>query len=321
MRGEKIPAMIINTTQLNKAFNSSKKPDEVLISNYVEEDLSGWFIIDGLRYIYDPTEAKHGSVWKTEIKCIRREWPISGKSVYKEPKDKETEVVATIDPSTNNAVTDNTPEENVVDTSTNTESVPETSSEKPTTLENVSTMGLEDYMDELWDAITSDAYIARDAKLVQAKWWAVDENGQKTYGYPYIKNGGMYKVMDERGQIRYINTDTWEHFFGQAINVSYAQGPGTLMKDIIQVDWVLDVMYENGLSAYEEKWQSGSIEAKTLHFGTSTIRQKEFWNFVFNIRPECKNWYSDYLAHNYHSKLPDKTHEDIDESTLNQNKS
>lgn len=340
MRGEKIPAMIVNMSAINQIMQSPQNPSEIKLSNYLEEDMSGWFIIDGIRYIYEPNTAESGSPWKTEVKCIRREWPISGESVCKiEETEKKDEVAIVVDPSNGTEITSQ--QEEPATEQPEAESV----SEEPEDDGNVTTAGLKSPLKMLWSQIN------KKAKLIQGRWYAVDENGKKVQGHPYITNGNLYKVMNEKGEIIYVHTTNWEHYYGLAMNISYEGGMEQFMKDIIDnnimgadistgrgLGWgVLLTLYLWGISAYEETYKSGTIESKTIHITLVPTKQKEFWqtleliaeNTYENQSEESKEFwkyydecFTSYLTKNdiQYSKVPDKTRQDIDESTLNQNK-
>ena len=79
MRGEKIPALIIDTDRAGQILDLSK---ENIVKNLIYENMSGWFIIDSIRWVFSADQpAKYGTNWRTWVRLIRREWPISGKSI------------------------------------------------------------------------------------------------------------------------------------------------------------------------------------------------------------------------------------------------
>ena len=60
-----------------------------LISSYIYEAESGWYIIDGIEWVYDPALAEYdptGTCWRTNVKITRREWPVPG---YKQVAEEE----------------------------------------------------------------------------------------------------------------------------------------------------------------------------------------------------------------------------------------
>ena len=80
MRGEKIPSLIVNHDKVNIAM--SAHADDIIRQGLLEE-FSGWFIIDGIKYIYAAnSRTAQGTRWKTELKLVRREWPIPVESSY-----------------------------------------------------------------------------------------------------------------------------------------------------------------------------------------------------------------------------------------------
>jgi hypothetical protein len=76
MRGEKIPCMIVDLDKINNLENLD---DSKLVTSLIYETYSGWFIIDSIRYVFDVNNSnEYGTQWRTYVKLIRREWPISG---------------------------------------------------------------------------------------------------------------------------------------------------------------------------------------------------------------------------------------------------
>ena len=91
LRGEKIPmilmdinrAMSVITNKLPEDYDGSDpKQGQDILNTYIYEAESGWFIIDGIEWVYDPgVEEQTGTYWRTNVKLTRREWPVPG---YKE---------------------------------------------------------------------------------------------------------------------------------------------------------------------------------------------------------------------------------------------
>lgn len=92
LRGEKMPmilldinrAMAIITNKLSDKEYDGTDPmqGQELLNTYIYEAESGWFIIDGIEWVYDPgVEEQTGTYWRTNVKLTRREWPVPG---YKE---------------------------------------------------------------------------------------------------------------------------------------------------------------------------------------------------------------------------------------------
>lgn len=80
MRGEKIPVVIVDHDKLNSAVRAGNYTmSDVEYSMY--EMASGWYIIDGIKWQWSPRGNSNGTTWwTTEVKLVRREWPIPGKS-------------------------------------------------------------------------------------------------------------------------------------------------------------------------------------------------------------------------------------------------
>lgn len=80
MRGEKIPVMIVDNDKLNSSLRAGNYTmSDIEYSMY--EMASGWYIIDGIKWNWTPKSNSNGTTfWSTEVKLVRREWPIPGKS-------------------------------------------------------------------------------------------------------------------------------------------------------------------------------------------------------------------------------------------------
>lgn len=80
MRGEKIPVVIVDHDKLNSAVRAGNYTmSDVEYSMY--EMASGWYIIDGIKWQWSPRGNSNGTTWwSTDVKLVRREWPIPGKS-------------------------------------------------------------------------------------------------------------------------------------------------------------------------------------------------------------------------------------------------
>ena len=60
-------------------------------------------------------------------------------------------------------------------------------------------------------------------------------------------------------------------------------------------------MYKNGISAYKETWAKDGVAIETLHLGTNTSEQSNFWYTLFNKHPEKKDMYIAYFEWNVHN--------------------
>lgn len=96
VRGEKIPVLLADIdkatsllhgssyTQYNQIGDSSTNNlmDRETLSNLIFEAESGWYIIDGIEWVYDPRSPNTmGTFWRTNVKLTRREWPIPNKTL------------------------------------------------------------------------------------------------------------------------------------------------------------------------------------------------------------------------------------------------
>ena len=86
VRGEKMPMMLMDLNKVDSALRSGTSKTQV--QQLIYEAESGWFIIDGIEWIYDPSEDSTGTCWRTKVNLTRREWPIPGKDNTLTPKDK-----------------------------------------------------------------------------------------------------------------------------------------------------------------------------------------------------------------------------------------
>jgi hypothetical protein len=225
MRGEKIPCMIVD---LDKANNLENLSDEKLVTSLIYETFSGWFIIDGIRYVFDVNNSdKYGTQWRTYVKLIRREWPISGKSIC---PDANTDTSNSTEVTIENNVSSGSSVESTVseDTTTDTDaSSAETTTESSTTTEEdipedgVPTTGLKDELIKMYDQLKN---VFPDLKLVRGRYYAVDQstgNVIDDYCLPsYATSGGLYIVANENKQIKEVDCEFAHRFYGMCFNVT-----------------------------------------------------------------------------------------------------
>lgn len=96
VRGEKIPVLLAdidkmtsyvygnNYSSYNQIGDASagNLMDRETLSNILYEAESGWYIIDGIEWVYDPLSPNTmGTFWHTNVKLTRREWPIPNKTL------------------------------------------------------------------------------------------------------------------------------------------------------------------------------------------------------------------------------------------------
>ena len=96
VRGEKIPVLLADIDKAisllysnnYSAYNqigdvsSGALVNRETLSNIIYEAESGWYIIDGIEWVYDPRSPNTmGTFWRTNVKLTRREWPIPNKTL------------------------------------------------------------------------------------------------------------------------------------------------------------------------------------------------------------------------------------------------
>ena len=77
VRGEKLPMMLMDLNKVDSALRSGST--RTMVQDVLYEAESGWYIIDGIEWVYDPSNDNTGSFWRTNVNLTRREWPIPGK--------------------------------------------------------------------------------------------------------------------------------------------------------------------------------------------------------------------------------------------------
>ena len=102
VRGEKIPVLLADIDKAhsllygNNADNFQQAGEDgkmvtinrETLSNIIYEAESGWYIIDGIEWVYDGhTTNTMGTNWCTNLKLTRREWPIPNKTVINSADD------------------------------------------------------------------------------------------------------------------------------------------------------------------------------------------------------------------------------------------
>lgn len=296
MRGEKIPAMMVDTDKAGQALDLSQAN---IVKNLIYENASGWFIIDSIRWVFSSEQpAKYGTNWRTYVRLIRREWPISGKSICPTAtENSSTGVEIKNDVSSGNTV--ESTETPSIDPSTG---LPETTPEEPsntgTGTEAVPTTGLSEPVMAVWNVIKT---VFPDTTLVRGRWYAADENKQKyaMEGSPFIVTpAGNYCVLDENMKYQEINTEYIQRFYGNALNIKYGGGSAQdLVYKIMDSREVLDVAYKYGVAITYVSWNpidSSKDTVQVMSAFKSGLRS--FWNLVFAKHPDWKQYYSSYFS-------------------------
>ena len=103
MRGEKIPMLILDNDKLfalKNTLTTDTSRDAFSLANVIYEMASGWYVIDGLMWKWERDDTLHGSTyWKTQMKLVRREWPIAGRAAVS-MLDTDNQVAASTDVNT-----------------------------------------------------------------------------------------------------------------------------------------------------------------------------------------------------------------------------
>ena len=78
VRGEKMPIVLMDLNKAEQAIRTSQARTKIEECMYEAE--SGWYIIDGIEWVFDPdNDQGQGTNWRTNVKLVRREWPIPSK--------------------------------------------------------------------------------------------------------------------------------------------------------------------------------------------------------------------------------------------------
>ncbi len=369
LRGEKIPIILIDINKADAAIRT--EGENYVLTEFLYEAESGWYIIDGIEWVYDPmySDEGTGTCWRTNVKITRREWPIPGRALLNQPpKNQNIEVTINVgngetrvlaykdaiqqgykpeDMIFSGGELDNVDviykKDTTVVTDQDESGVIYSGVDKSETVKvedfdidlldqyiikadvvpgtEIPLTGLKDYMKELYKLINEAS--DKKIKLVSARRWAVDEQGKKVDGNAFIKKGGYYKCMNAIGQTLYFKSNNSRHLYGEAFDIINVDIDFTeLMTNVIMRNKdILSLMLENGISAYIEQAKDDTgTTTKHYHFGTDTIKQKEFWASVKAILgsdkiPGTLVSFSNYMK--YNRQQAEFTRYDLDESLIN----
>lgn len=295
MRGEKIPALMVDTDKAGQMLNLNQ---ESIVKNLIYENASGWFIIDSIRWVFSPEQpAKYGTNWRTYVRLIRREWPISGRSICPNASEDKSSTGVEIK---NDIASGNT----IESTTSNIDSTSDITEIKPNQLNgtgnntSVPTTGLSEPVLAVWNAIKT---AFPDTTLVRGRWYPADENQQKYSegGSPFIVTpAGNYCILDENMEYHEVNTEYIQRFYGNALNIRYNSGSASdLVYKIMDSREVLNVIYKYGASVTWTSWNpidSSKDTVQVMSAFKSGLRP--FWNIVFAKHPEWKQYYSSYYS-------------------------
>lgn len=91
VRGEKMPIVLMDLNRAEQAIRTGQARTKIEECMYEAE--SGWYIIDGIEWVFDiDNDQGQGTNWRTNVKLVRREWPVPSKIKDKSGKtiDKKT---------------------------------------------------------------------------------------------------------------------------------------------------------------------------------------------------------------------------------------
>lgn len=216
MRGEKIPVLLIDNDllmQKNTWIDKNNKQESSvdLLQKCIFQTASGWYVIGGVMWEWkrqrEDEDVKGSTLWRTYCKLKRREWPIVG---YGTPDGSERDlvyqtVVDTAVPETksNENANENTPSETentedaVSDIATDDVEVPE----EDNVGGDVPLTGLKEPLKNLFNVLKSKC---PGIRLVSARRWAVDAQGNRTEGNAFVMKNGLYKCVNANGKPMYF---------------------------------------------------------------------------------------------------------------------
>lgn len=316
VRGEKIPVMLMDNDKVSAYIHSGK---QVNVSDVLYEHVSGWYIIDGIEWVYDQNQVSTlGTAWSTKVKLTRREWPVPGyndqtntyddydlvvvnigngqtaRLAYIDAKAKygdnniigpytiELDEVVVTAKMPNKAAANKLADNEEAEFDDSGDGTIQISDEDKVANSDIPLTGVKSYLKDLYSLIADESN--NRIKLVAGRRWAVDQDGNRVSGNAFVVNHGYYKCINAIGDILYFKKNNSKHLYGEAIDIINSNGLGfnELMTEIIMKSpAILTQMYNNGLSAYIEQAQDDTgVITKHYHIGTDTIKQKEFWNSV-----------------------------------------
>lgn len=316
MRGEKIPAMILDNDKLNSSIRYGESPSTA-ISQMLYEEASGWFIIDALMWKWERDDEKQGSTyWTTKLKLTRREWPIPGRQAVNVTGTDDIVNQATVN--TTSSVADNTP------ASQNTEEqkkpVEGTSAEEPlnnaqtTPDQQVPTEGLRDFVLNVWNTVKT---VVPSARLVSGKRWAVDENGKRVEGNAFVRKNGLYKCCNAVGDIMYFSSPSSPHLYGSAIDIINGADMSfdKLWGTIIQDPEILKSMADNGVAPCVETTDDDlGMKTKHIHIGNNPEMAKKFWKNMTYVQSGVAYLFANWQSALNRNRTTVITHEVVDEA-------
>lgn len=280
LRGEKVPVLMIDKQhKVNVAEQDNAFIDPTTI---MDTWASGWFMIGGLSYIYDPIENPAANKWTTIMKLQRMEWPTPTEVTDPSARnvrsirynigmgDFKVDEIAGVD------------DFSLVDS---TEAI----------------IGVNDCTQRIQKLVKLMDKEAIKYRIVSARRYPINENGEivkskagDTNSFATVTFGDAYAFKCANG-IRFFRNPISDHSIGDAIDIIQQDGENfnRVLSDIISSDEILIHMYETGLVLYEET-AIDDLGAATSHFHIGTnvnfrdseraTIAKNWWDAVMKVR-------------------------------------
>ena len=280
LRGEKVPVLMIDKQhQVNVAEQDNAYIDPTTI---MDTWASGWFMIGGLSYIYDPIENPAANKWTTIMKLQRMEWPTP------------TEVT---DPSARHVRSIR------YNIGMGDFKVDEIAGVEDFSLVDSADaiIGVNDCTQRIQKLVKLMDKFDIKYRIVSARRYPINENGEivksragDTTSFATVTFGGAYAFKCANG-IRFFRNPISDHSIGDAIDIIQQDGENfnKVLADIISSDEILIHMYETGLVLYEET-AIDDLGAATSHFHIGTnvnfkdseraTIAKNWWEAVMKVR-------------------------------------
>lgn len=276
MRGEKVPVVLVERSPFARIQDEGEETTKQTIDDKehskigdIDITASGWFIIDAIKYVYDPYAhhiTTNANYWTTKVKLTRREWP--NPLPNKAPVDSS---ILTINRMTTNEGAVEASAESTIESSNNA-------------LQGTSFEGLVPYMNDLINLMKE--VLGNNFKVVSGRRYAVDADGNKYEGNAFLKRGNLYKCVSSSGQELWFSSNNSKHLYGEAIDIINSEGSfEELGNKILNSNQILLFMYNYGLSMFIESTTDDlGVSVKHYHIGTDTVARQAFWNQVYSSR-------------------------------------
>ena len=227
--------------KLNAAI---RQGSAIELSDVLYETESGWYIIDGIEWVFDPYNKSLGTAWTTNVKLTKREWPIPGRNDITKNSQYDNDDLVLVDTGNGGSVIlayedavakygishiqgpyVHNLDEVVVTANKSTEDesaysidLPEiivTATQPSTDFDNT-TVTSEDIVTNSEIPLTGLKTYMKECykiieqesngkvKLVAARRWAVNEHGDKIEGNAFIENHGYYKCVNALNETLYF---------------------------------------------------------------------------------------------------------------------